>query len=324
MTLINRYTLVIAGVIIFLVATPVMIYGIRGYVYDFDNNRLIKTGILVVKTEPKEVRITAADGGINRVYDKAGTIRFLRPDDYSLTVQKDGFHTWSKRLSVRGGLVTWANEGTDKIYLLPLEPKLKKETADYVPEEQSPNYVYILEKSQTTPGTADLIRVNSNATSDKSVILTGLIYRENSSVVSSANGLVFVIIDRVLYQAGTALEYVAEGVDFAQWDENINKLIYGNAHEINFFDPFDAGNGQTELLIRTSETGGGFCIMPTLGYALRAYGNEIRAVELDSRDKRNIYKILNFNSTPEIIRCDKEGEEIIVKNEGTYKTYSLR
>ena len=77
MTLRKRYILIIIGVIIFFTATPLLIMGIQGYIYDFDQKKFVKTAILVIKTDPKGAEITLTGPSGSKHFKTNKTIRFL-------------------------------------------------------------------------------------------------------------------------------------------------------------------------------------------------------------------------------------------------------
>lgn len=318
MTLRKRYTLIVLGVIIFAVAAPAMVLGIRGIVYDFTNKRFVKTGILVAKFEPKNAVLTIEGNGIKRQYEGSTTRRFLFPGDYNVNISSDGFHSWEKRLTVRGGLVTWVTDGPDKVYLLPKNPELISEAPILKNEpEEKDEHKYIFKK-----GTSGLVLVQQNGR--EKVLATGIPTATDAKIFPLSNGLLLITLNRTLYQVKENLEYIAEGVDKVSWNEDIGRVIYSNSNEISFYNPYDPGANQRQVLIRTSESGGNFCIISEMGYALRVFGNTVRAIELDGRDKRNSYDIINSNSLLDIVNCDKEGEEIIIKDGLVYKTYTFR
>lgn len=122
MRLRNRFLLVGLGIIIFLTATPILVLYARGFKYDFAAGKITKTGALVVRTEP-----TKAEVLLNDRLQKGATplsIRFLLPDDYNVTVRKDGYQSWTKRLTVRSQLVTWVNNNREFIALFLQNPAL--------------------------------------------------------------------------------------------------------------------------------------------------------------------------------------------------------
>jgi hypothetical protein len=87
----------------------------RGFKYDFSTGKLVKTGTLVVRTDPSKSKVF-----LNDDKDSAETpvnIRFLLPDDYTVKIAKDGYQTWTKRLTINSQFVTWAAAGSEKVFL---------------------------------------------------------------------------------------------------------------------------------------------------------------------------------------------------------------
>src|SRR5574340_748921 len=120
MTQSSRYILILAGFILFLVAAPVIIMYVRGFTYDFKNNKFVSTGILAVRSDPKSANVYL-DGKLKR--KNSADLKFLAPREYDLELQKDGYLTWSKRLQVRPGQVTWAGPVGSKIFLFHSNPE---------------------------------------------------------------------------------------------------------------------------------------------------------------------------------------------------------
>jgi len=111
----TRYLFIGLGAVFFLVAAPLTVFYVGGIRYDFKGKNYAQTGILSVVSDPKKANITM-DG------KAAGTtpanFRFLAPKEYAVSLAKDGYWDWSKRLDVKAGLATIASGGLDKIYLL--------------------------------------------------------------------------------------------------------------------------------------------------------------------------------------------------------------
>lgn len=118
-----RYSLIAAGIVAFIILTPFIVLFVSGKKYDFKNGRFVKTGILGIKTEPKNASIY-----ING--SKHGTtnqnIRFLNPGDYTLDIKKEGYFDWNKRLTIRPQFVTWNFENTDNLFLFFSNPEKQK------------------------------------------------------------------------------------------------------------------------------------------------------------------------------------------------------
>lgn len=119
-----RYLLIFAGIAFFMIAAPLILFFASGLKYDFQTNQFISTGILALKTDPKDAKIFLDDKLVNEAVRETREIRFLKPKSYQLTLKRDEFFDWNKTLTVETNKVTWANEQSDKIYLL-----LKNQTA---------------------------------------------------------------------------------------------------------------------------------------------------------------------------------------------------
>ena len=119
-----RFSLIGFGVVLFLIATPFLVLFARGFTFDWHSHRIVKTGTMVVKTDPTGA-VVYLDS-----HKQASTtptnIRFLAPKDYDVRIEKDGYQAWTKRLSVRPQLVTWANDNRDVITLFFSQPKLEQ------------------------------------------------------------------------------------------------------------------------------------------------------------------------------------------------------
>ncbi len=123
----SRYSLIAAGIVAFVILTPFIVLFVSGQKYDFKNGRFVKTGILGIKTEPKNADIYI-DG-----FERGSTnknIRFLSPGDYTVDIKKEGYFDWNKRLSIRPQFVTWNFEETDNLFLFLKEPQKEKISED--------------------------------------------------------------------------------------------------------------------------------------------------------------------------------------------------
>jgi hypothetical protein len=119
MTKKSRYLLILVGFIFFLILAPLIVLYVRGISYDFASRDFIHTGILAVRTEPKDVDIYL-DGKLKR--SGSGDISFLKKDQYQITLKSKNYQDWNKRLSISAGQVTWANQQNNYIYLFYSNP----------------------------------------------------------------------------------------------------------------------------------------------------------------------------------------------------------
>jgi hypothetical protein len=124
-----RYSLIIGFVALFLITAPLILLFLSGTRYDFENKRFVKTGIVTARTSPR-----GADVYINgKLVDTTpSSIRFLEPGDYDITIQKQGYFPWSKRLHVKAQYVTWVNQAGPLLLFrsTPKRTPIEKEVID--------------------------------------------------------------------------------------------------------------------------------------------------------------------------------------------------
>lgn len=126
-----RFMLLGAGFLLFCLVTPILVLYARGYKFDFASKKLLKTGSLVAETEPAKAHVELNGKPLPNGQTPA-TIRFLLPGDYEVAIKKDGYQTWSKRLSVKSQLVTWANFERESVALfLTQAQSLHQQKTDY-------------------------------------------------------------------------------------------------------------------------------------------------------------------------------------------------
>ncbi len=99
------------AVAFFLMLTIILYYSF-GYKYNMENGTTIQTGIIVIKTSPKDVIIYRNDKrikngrSITNFFSNVIKIENLDKGKYNIKVQKDGYHNWEKNIIVKAGLAT--------------------------------------------------------------------------------------------------------------------------------------------------------------------------------------------------------------------------
>lgn len=90
---------------LFLVIVPVLILYTAGYRYNFKRHKIERTGILYIDSKPKGALIYLNDN-----YKDKTPRRFARllPDTYQVRVEKEGYFSWQKELTVKSNLTTFA------------------------------------------------------------------------------------------------------------------------------------------------------------------------------------------------------------------------
>lgn len=118
----TRYLLLLAGFIVFLLIAPLIILYISGITFDYQSKSFIRTGILAVRSDPANAEIFV-NGKL--ALTRQGDVKFLPAGEYQLDLKKEGYQSWSKRLAVYPGRVTWANPGFNKVNLFFSQPKIQ-------------------------------------------------------------------------------------------------------------------------------------------------------------------------------------------------------
>lgn len=117
MTLPYRRIVYISFIVIFLIITPIVILYTTGYRYNFQTNKIQKTGILILKSNPTGAKIYL--NGKLRTETTPARIANLLPDDYDIKIEKENFYPWQKKLPVQSRLTSFAENVTLFEKLLP-------------------------------------------------------------------------------------------------------------------------------------------------------------------------------------------------------------
>ncbi len=116
----HRYGLVILGIVAFLALSPFIVVYVAGLKYDQTNHRFVKTGTVVAKTLPRNAEVYL-NGKLTDT--TPATIRFVNPGDYNISIRKEGYFNWDKRLNVRAQYVTYANKDLSNLVLFYAKPQ---------------------------------------------------------------------------------------------------------------------------------------------------------------------------------------------------------
>lgn len=91
------------GIVTFLIlGTLVAIQFAKGYRPSLENKTIQGTGLLNLTSYPKSARVIINDKLTTVTDDKL----YLSPNNYKVTIEKDGFHSWTKNLPIKPELVT--------------------------------------------------------------------------------------------------------------------------------------------------------------------------------------------------------------------------
>ena len=109
-------------VVLFIVASVIIILFAQGWRFDLDTFKLVKTGGIFIKTTISGAKIYINDkytGSTAGLLNYTKLVDDLAPKNYNLFIHKEGYYPWNKMVEVKNGLVTELFSVT----LFPLELK---------------------------------------------------------------------------------------------------------------------------------------------------------------------------------------------------------
>lgn len=137
---------VIAAIFIgvFLIGGPLLLFYAAGYRFNTQTNVVVRTGTLVASSMPSDATIKL-DGTSSQ--KTPATITSLLPREYDITLEKSGYHSWNKQLTIR------ANEAifvSDIRLFRDIQPTLVH-SGKYTPLSKSPSgsrYLLLIEEEE--------------------------------------------------------------------------------------------------------------------------------------------------------------------------------
>lgn len=318
MTRITRRVIFYSLFFLFLVATPPTIFYAMGYSFDWQKKSLVKTGGLYLKSSPTEAKIILDDK------DKKSTPRLisrLLPKGYKVSINKNSYHGWEKNLEIKPGLVTEARSiilfpenilpekmgictSTIEDFLLTPEEKTKKaqaasmasSTAGWLFYQDSLFTInltnYILYRTDLGGYIREQISKEFLPKDHYQIII-----RAGRFSVLSQNGDLY-----LLNKDSDLFEKVASQIKGSAFSSDGKKIIYWNANEIwvayledVLIQPYKKA-GEKELITRHSQSISQVIFYPNNEYLAYAIDDQIKIIELDGRDKRNVINFINAKS----------------------------
>jgi hypothetical protein len=91
---------------LFFVSAPLVVLYTAGYRYHWKKGRFEKTGTLLIASQPADA--TAIMNGDTSGKRTPASFSKILPDDYPVRVEKNGYFTWRKTLTVKSGETTFA------------------------------------------------------------------------------------------------------------------------------------------------------------------------------------------------------------------------
>ena len=96
-------------VVLFIVASVIIILFAQGWRFDLDTFKLVKTGGIFIKTTISGAKIYINDkytGSTAGLLNYTKLVDDLAPKNYNIFIHKEGYYPWNKMVEVKNGLVT--------------------------------------------------------------------------------------------------------------------------------------------------------------------------------------------------------------------------
>lgn len=151
--------------IVFAVLAPTLLFYTAGYRLNPNKRVIERNGTLILDTTPGNARIFL--NGQEHPDKTAATLQNVTPGTYQVKFERQGYHSWEKRLEVRAEQVTFAN----KIYLWrQSEPKLLAESSASLLSRAHKKQRFIIAES-TASSTAQSLLVFDNDSLSRRITL---------------------------------------------------------------------------------------------------------------------------------------------------------
>lgn len=346
MTLRSRIILILCGITAFLIVAPAAILLARGYSFDLKAFRLIGTGIITIKTDPKGADIYL-DGKKNKT--TPAVLRLLLPKEYEVRLAKIGYRDWHKKITVHERMVTSISPGPEREIALLLktivQTTLSTAASDFQETELGIFFVedekiFRLELGQgqktllatttlsqilkgPTSSSRNQFRLSANALwQNDRILVSNLPIFKQGEIITSSDNQIFLLLDRDLYQVTETLIKVSAGVSYASWIEDARILIYGNEHEIWIFDSLSSE--KSRLITRSTKKLGRPVYNPRTSYVFVSEDREIKAIEVDSLGQPNIYTLTETIHDSIKLAVNAEGTHILYLDGQSLYTLKIR
>ena len=294
--------IILAGAILFFIfTTPTILLYAYGYSFDWQKKKPVLTGGLYLKSIPKKAEIYLDNKLKN---ETPALIKRLVPKNYQIRITKEGFHPWQKKLKIESQLVTEAKN----ILLIPVDPEIEivdeKLSIDFsfkefLDQEQSNAIFYIQEPSYI------LYKTDQTGSFQEQISLNPLPNNQDYEIFLSPNERIAALSDNnelyLLNPETRVFELISRDVQGIEFSKDNKKLLYFTPSEIwvyyleNIFSQPIKKAADQEFITRLSQR-----IKQAIWYdnnktsehIIFSVNHQIKIIELDDRDQRNIIDII--------------------------------
>ena len=106
MTRYKRFILLILIFLLFTAVSPIIVFYVQGYRFDFQQMFFFRTGGIYLQTTPKKAQIFLNNKSLKN--DTPLLINGLLPKNFHIKITKENFYPWEKYIKIESGLVSEA------------------------------------------------------------------------------------------------------------------------------------------------------------------------------------------------------------------------
>lgn len=239
----------------FLAAAPILVGYTTGYRWSSTQRRIVKIGAISIQTLPANARIIL--NGKSYAQRTPAFITNLHPGNYKIELAFEGYHQWSKTLAVESEKTVFAHNVALFSEAMPMA-KIGDRVSPLVSGKTTPPYL----------------------TSVKSYTHYKVFYDPKLDKI--------VVIDNERHKRIAELY----GQNAVWREKDIPLLFVFSANEVWQYNPQD---DRAILVTRLTETIKQVVPLPKTDALILIVGNEVRALELDTRDHQNSWTLATFD-----------------------------
>jgi hypothetical protein len=297
-------------ILVFFIIAPILIFYASGYRFDIKRERIIKTGTLMLEAKDlKKANLYINNELYETPFNEKIFVYNLLPGDYDVRLEKNGYYSWGKKLSIYSSLTTFAQN----IVLFRKETPLQISDGKIIDFSIAPDYsklVYLVETNYSW----ELYEYNIG-TRENTFLAHFPLSRNASLSFAASSKKIMLKID------GQYLIYDIENqkpsldlkdiINFTpqniKWDPQSDNLLYAeykNAiYQINIFDK------KNEKI---------FEIKDKINPEFYLEGKDIFYIS-QTKDKNILYKYnLNFKTTKKVLELAQSNNYQFSQSNGNY------
>ncbi len=246
MTRTTRRILFYIAIAIFLAVSYIVILYAQGYQYSFDQHHFVRSGAIYLKANTTaRVLVDGKEVGSTSLLGNSASISNLVPGTHTVSVEKDGYSSWHKKIPVTAGFV----EDFTHIMLLPQAGQDKEDVRQEIqallyPPTPSPSPSPTRTASPTpkkpTPQPTPTRSPSPSPTPDHS----GQYYLENGSLfVNAPDGYIRLagdVVSAALSEDGEKIAWFSDGQIWVYWFSDTNYQPFHHAGDIALITRFSS------------------------------------------------------------------------------------